>query len=92
MYPEASKDGEDKTAWYKKTRYGDSEEKWKIYETLMSAYGTGVGIDFKYGGVVANTIDAHRVIQYYQEEKGAEVADKLINCKFAEVSLQSMTK
>jgi predicted DsbA family dithiol-disulfide isomerase len=40
------------------------------------------GIDFKFGGTVANTIDAHRLIQHYQEEKGPEAADKLINgCK-----------
>lgn len=51
-----------------------------MYETLMSAYGIGVGINFKFGGMVANTIDAHRVIQHFQEEKGPETADKLINC------------
>lgn len=51
-----------------------------MYKTLMSAYGVGVGIDFKYGGVVANTLDAHRVIQHFQEEKGPETTDKLINC------------
>lgn len=83
LYPEATKEGEDKTAWYRKTRYGDSDEKWKMYETLMSAYGVGVGINFKFGGQVANTIDAHRVIQHFQEEKGPEVANKLIDCKFA---------
>ena len=53
----------------------------KMYETLMSAYGVGVGIDFKYGGIVANTIDAHRVIQHFQEERGPQVADQIINCE-----------
>lgn len=80
LYPEASKEGQDKYEWYRKSRYGDSDEKMKMYETLMSAYGTGVGIDFKFHGVVANTLDAHRVVQYFQEEKGPEIADKLINC------------
>lgn len=82
LYPEATKAGEDKKAWYRKTRYGDSDEKWKMYETLMSAYGVGIGINFKFGGEVANTIDAHRVIQHFQEEKGPDVANKLIDCKF----------
>jgi predicted DsbA family dithiol-disulfide isomerase len=82
LYPEASKEGEDKYEWYKKSRYGDSEEKMHMYTTLMSAYGVTAGIDFKFGGTVANTIDAHRLIQHYQEEKGPEAADKLINgCK-----------
>jgi predicted DsbA family dithiol-disulfide isomerase len=51
----------------------------KMYTTLMSAYGASAGIDYKYGGTVANTLQAHRVIQHFQEEKGPEVADKLIN-------------
>lgn len=83
LYPEASKEGEDKYEWYRKSRYGDSEEKMKMYETLMSAYGAGVGIKFKFHGTVANTLDSHRVIQHFQEEKGPETADKLINCMAA---------
>lgn len=78
LYPEATKEGEDKYEWYRKTRYGDSEEKMKMYQTLMGAYGQSVGINFKFHGTVANTLDAHRVVQHFQEEKGAKVADKLI--------------
>lgn len=78
LYPEVSKEGEDKYQWYKKSRYGDSEDKMKMYMTLMKAYGVSAGIDFKFGGTVGNTMDAHRVIQHFQEEKGPEVADKII--------------
>ncbi|KIV83816.1 hypothetical protein PV11_05810 [Exophiala sideris] len=81
LNPDASKDGEDKYAWYKKSRYADSEEKMKMYITLMTAYGKSAGINFKFGGTVSNTLDAHRVIQHFQEEKGPEVADKIINCR-----------
>jgi len=79
LYPEASKEGEDKYHWYKRSRYGDSEDKMKTYITLMSAYGASAGIDFKFRGTVANTLNAHRVIQHFQATKGAEVADKLVN-------------
>lgn len=48
LYPEATKEGEDKYEWYRKSRYGDSEEKMKMYTTLMSAYGADAGINFKY--------------------------------------------
>ena len=51
----------------------------KKYTTLMSAYGIGVGIDFKFHGTVANTMSAHRLIQHFQEEMGPETADKLVN-------------
>jgi len=94
LYPEASKEGEDKYEWYKKSKYGDSEEKMHMFTTLMSAYGVTAGIDFRFGGKVANTIDAHRFIQHYQATKGPKAADKLINgCKgptsitFAELML-----
>ena len=79
LYPDASQAGEDKYEWYKKSRYGDSEEKMHMYTTLMSAYGTTEGIQYKFGGTVANTLQAHRVIQHYQETKGPETADKVIN-------------
>ena len=54
----------------------------KKYTILMAAYGVGVGINFKFGGKVANTIDAHRLIQHYQEEMGPETADKIVRCKW----------
>jgi hypothetical protein len=54
----------------------------KMYTTLMSAYGVSAGIDYKFGGKVANTLQAHRVIQHFQEEKGPVTADRIINCRF----------
>lgn len=79
LYPEATKEGESKYEWYKKSRYGNSEDKMKMYITLMSAYGATAGINFKFGGTVANTLNAHRVIQHFQEAKGPEVANKLVD-------------
>ncbi|RFU27452.1 hypothetical protein B7463_g8882, partial [Scytalidium lignicola] len=79
LYPEASKEGEDKYEWYKKSRYGDSEEKMAMYTTLMGAYGASAGIHYKFGGKVANTMDAHRVIQHFQEAEGPETANKIID-------------
>jgi predicted DsbA family dithiol-disulfide isomerase len=83
LYPEASQEGEDKYAWYKKSKYGDSDEKMKMYTTLMSAYGVSSGIDFKFGGTVANTLHAHRLIQHFQETKGPDVADKIVNSLYS---------
>lgn len=79
LYPEASQEGEDKFAWYKKSRYGESEERMNMYTKIMSAYGAAEGIQYKFGGTVANTLQAHRLIQHYQETKGAETADRLID-------------
>ncbi len=48
------------------------------YTQLMSAYGAAEGIDFKFGGTVANTLHAHRLIQHFQETKGSKVADGIV--------------
>ena len=50
-----------------------------MYTTLMTAYGVGEGINYKFGGTVANTLQAHRVIQHYQEKLGNVVADEIVS-------------
>lgn len=86
LYPEASKEGEGKYEWYKRERYQDSEDLMKKYVTVMSAYGRACNppIQFKFGGQVANTLDAHRVIQHFQEEKGEQVVRKIIDSLYAQ--------
>ncbi|KAI9880502.1 MAG: hypothetical protein M1830_002542 [Pleopsidium flavum] len=84
LYPNATKAGEDKYTWYKTSKYGDSEEKMQMYTTLMSAYGKSAGIEYKFGGLVANTLDAHRVIQRFQEERGEECADRIVNSLYSQ--------
>ncbi|KAF2214958.1 hypothetical protein CERZMDRAFT_105342 [Cercospora zeae-maydis SCOH1-5] len=79
LYPGASQEGEDKYAWYRKSRYGDSDEKMAKYMHLMSMYGNKEGIDFKFGGTVANTLPAHRLIQHFQEKGGPEMSNAIVN-------------
>ncbi len=50
-----------------------------MYITLMTAYGVSAGIQYKFGGTVANTLQAHRVIQYFQATSGPVVANALVN-------------
>jgi predicted DsbA family dithiol-disulfide isomerase len=45
----------------------------------MTAYGVSAGINYKFGGTVANSLHAHRVIQHFQETAGPDVANKLVN-------------
>lgn len=48
----------------------------------MTAHGKDAGIEFNFGGTIANTLHAHRVVQHFQEEKGVEVAGKIVDCMF----------
>ncbi|KAL8866502.1 MAG: hypothetical protein Q9174_006269 [Haloplaca sp. 1 TL-2023] len=54
------------------------------YITLMTTYGKEAGIDFDFHGTVANTLDAHRMIQHYQEDLGPDVADKMVNSLYTQ--------
>ena len=54
------------------------------YVTLMTAYGVDAGINFNFPGTVANTINAHRLIQHYQETLGSEAANKIVNSLYSQ--------
>lgn len=56
----------------------------KKFTTLMSTYGSSAGIKFNFHGVIANSMDAHRMIQNYQEEMGTETANKIVNSLYAQ--------
>jgi predicted DsbA family dithiol-disulfide isomerase len=86
LYPDASKDGEGKYEWYKREKYRDSEELMNKYMIIMSAYGRACEppIEFRFGGTMANTLDAHRVIQHFQEEKGEVVARKIVDSLYSQ--------
>ncbi|WPH02543.1 thioredoxin-like protein [Acrodontium crateriforme] len=84
LYPEATQEGEDKYQWYKKSKYGDSQLKMDTYKKVMRAYGDTEGIKYKFGGTVANTLQAHRVVQHFQETKGPETANKIINSLYTQ--------
>jgi len=81
LHPDVSKDGEDKYEWYKRNRCQDSDEQMEKYTKVMSEYGKTEGIDFKFHGKIANTLDAHRVIQHFQTEPhgSPEIAAKIID-------------
>jgi len=72
-------DGEDKREWYLNNKYGGSEDTLQKYMKLMTSYGEPEGIHFKFGGKIANTMEAHRVVQHFQEAKGPEIGGKLVS-------------
>ena len=80
LYPSAPSAGEDKYEWYKNNKYQGSEEKMQMYTTVMHAEGEQEGIDFKFTGTMANTFEAHRMIYWVQENRGAEAVNNIVNC------------
>lgn len=68
LYPDFSAEGVDKYIWYRDEKYGGSEQKMGVYSDYMKELGEAEGIEFDFGGEIANTLHAHRIIQYLQAE------------------------
>ncbi|KAF3760598.1 hypothetical protein M406DRAFT_223559, partial [Cryphonectria parasitica EP155] len=66
LYP-AFGPAQDKHAWYRDTKYLGSEERTAAFVGAMEELGREEGIEFRFGGLVGDTLQAHRVVQYFQE-------------------------
>ncbi|KAI3400120.1 hypothetical protein diail_4351 [Diaporthe ilicicola] len=73
---------QEKYAWHRDQKYDGSKEKMDMYVEYMTTLGEASGINFKFGGEIADTLQAHRVIQYFQEEMGADTADRLVDALY----------
>ncbi|KAG9228856.1 thioredoxin-like protein [Amylocarpus encephaloides] len=77
LYPTFSSEGEPKYDWYKRTKY-PTDDQMEKYIKVMTFQGAGeIPFNFR-EGYIANTLDAHRIIQYFQESKSPEVTNKLV--------------
>ncbi|OCK82581.1 hypothetical protein K432DRAFT_218416 [Lepidopterella palustris CBS 459.81] len=56
----------------------------KMHTALMKAYVKSCGIEFKVGGEVENTIDAHPVVQWVQETRGEAAVLRLIESLYSQ--------
>ncbi|KAF2014790.1 thioredoxin-like protein [Aaosphaeria arxii CBS 175.79] len=79
LYPDFSTDGIDKYEWYKSKKYDDNEEKMAMFAKYMGALGEAEGVTFDFHGTIANTMNAHRVLQVVQERKGEDGARKAVD-------------
>lgn len=82
LYPDFPSEGVDEYAWHRDNKYDGSEERMQMYINLMSSYGAEVGINFSFRGTISNTLEAHRVIQKVQEQKGPEVAGRVVDALY----------
>jgi predicted DsbA family dithiol-disulfide isomerase len=78
LYPAFPPSGTDKYAWYKNERFDGSEERMGMYVAEMTRLGKEEGVEMDFGGEVAGTFEAHRVLGWVQEEKGSEMALKVL--------------
>ncbi|USP78060.1 uncharacterized protein yc1106_05334 [Curvularia clavata] len=75
LYPDFPSEGTDKYQWYKEKKYNGSDERMDMYMRYMGDLGNQESIKFDFaGGMVANTLHAHRVLYWLQANKGPDAA------------------
>lgn len=97
LYPESNQEGVNKYEWYKNEKYDGSEDRMNKYMNVMGDLGKAEDIQFDFGGgMVANTLHAHRILQYLQnnKEQGAalEAVKSLYNQYFEQRAHPSSTE
>ncbi|KXJ87742.1 hypothetical protein Micbo1qcDRAFT_190192 [Microdochium bolleyi] len=70
LYPALPEAGQEKRAWFIDTKYAGSADKMAQFEAVMQSYGEPMGVKFSWDGSTANTLGAHRVIQWFQGAEG----------------------
>jgi predicted DsbA family dithiol-disulfide isomerase len=83
LYPKFPSEPVNVFTWYRDNKFSGSEEKARMFTALMAEYGADVNIPFSAlasgTGIMANTFHAHVVIQKVQEEKGSEMAGRVLD-------------
>ena len=80
----------DKNQWYLEEKHMGNPEGQRVYQEHMAALMAPLGVTPRFDGQMGNTLHAHRVIQYFQEEKGAETANALVDALYKRYFTQSM--
>ena len=69
----------DKQEWYLHEKHFDDEDAQKRYQEHMRSLAEPLGLKLSFDGQMGNTLQAHRVIQAIQEDKGPSVTAKLVD-------------
>jgi predicted DsbA family dithiol-disulfide isomerase len=90
LHPDLPETGTDKWSWYISNRFG-TEEKMRSYSIVMSSYGRPVGIAYKFGGTIANSLNSLRAVCWVQDgrnggepERSQHVLENLYRMYFEE--------
>lgn len=75
LYPALTDAGQDKRAWFVETKHAGSAERMAQFEAVMQSYADPLGVKFSWDGSTANTLHAHRVIQWFQGASGRDGDD-----------------
>lgn len=72
----------DKKQWYFEHKHKGSVDAEDAFQSQLRRRAEPVGIELRFDGVMGNTLHAHRVIQYFQQSKGPETVNRLIDALY----------
>lgn len=67
-----------KSEWYLDKIHNSNKDAQASYQAHMSSLLAPFDVKLSFEGDIGNTLPAHRVIQYFQKEKGEDVAGKIV--------------
>lgn len=74
--PEAATTPPDRYVWQRDKKFLGSEETMQRFTQAMAAYGAAEGIQFVFQGPIGDTLHAHRVIWYFQEQEQQQASSE----------------
>lgn len=90
LFPDFSSEGVNKYEWYKNEKYGSSEERMQMYINAMKNLGMEDDLNFDYtSGVIANTLHAHRILQFLQDNHSPQHALSTLSSLYEQYFSQS---
>ncbi|KAL7917556.1 hypothetical protein ACQKWADRAFT_324556 [Trichoderma austrokoningii] len=80
----------DRKEWYFEHKHKGIVDAENAFQSQLRRRGEPVGINFRFDGAMGNTLHAHRVIQYLQQSKGSDTANKLIDALYTQYFEQGL--
>ncbi|PTB69757.1 thioredoxin-like protein [Trichoderma citrinoviride] len=72
----------DRHKWYLENKHFGDDAAQRAFQEHMASVAEPLGIALRFDGRKGNTLHAHRVVQYFQDAKGAETASKLLDALY----------
>lgn len=71
----------DKQQWYLTNKHLGNQDAQGYAQTYMTSLFQPLGVNLRFDGTMGNTLQAHRVVQFFQDEQqgGPEVAGRIID-------------
>ncbi|UKZ46475.1 hypothetical protein TrVGV298_000679 [Trichoderma virens] len=72
----------DRLQWYLDNKHFGDVTTQQVFQEHMTRVAQPLGIALRFDGRMGNSLDAHRVVQYFQDSRGPETTSRLIDALY----------